>query len=255
MGMAYQRTIHERIDMLLEKLFALETEHDCKIVFAVEAGSRAFGTSSPESDYDVRFIYKLPVKSYVAINQRRDTFNHLEPGFDFVGWDIRKAVTLASRSNCGLYEWFFCKPLIEVNPFVYDLREQFLKDNHKPGLFESYRGFSKSNYHQEIERKDTVKIKAYMYGFRGIAAMFALNTHIYPSIDYFDLVNYIPDYKIQRKLVEFASCRYKGEKFTPRDPLLDEAMFDYLKLECNIKKTPIDHRPYDTILFKELLGD
>lgn len=42
---------------IVERLRKVEREHDVRILFAIESGSRAWGFSSPNSDYDVRFIY------------------------------------------------------------------------------------------------------------------------------------------------------------------------------------------------------
>ena len=39
------------------KLKEIETGENVRILHAVESGSRAWGFSSPDSDYDVRFIY------------------------------------------------------------------------------------------------------------------------------------------------------------------------------------------------------
>ena len=45
-----QREIQESLDKI-------EKQCDVKILLAVESGSRAWGFASPDSDYDVRFIY------------------------------------------------------------------------------------------------------------------------------------------------------------------------------------------------------
>jgi len=42
---------------IMHRLANAEREHDVRIVLAVESGSRAWGFSSPISDYDVRFIF------------------------------------------------------------------------------------------------------------------------------------------------------------------------------------------------------
>ena len=39
------------------RLLEAETEHNVKVIYACESGSRAWGFASPDSDYDVRFIY------------------------------------------------------------------------------------------------------------------------------------------------------------------------------------------------------
>ena len=40
-----------------EKLKEIEEKEQVAILYAVESGSRAWGIASPDSDYDVRFIY------------------------------------------------------------------------------------------------------------------------------------------------------------------------------------------------------
>lgn len=43
--------------LIQEKLHEIEKRENCRILLAVESGSRAWGFASPDSDYDVRFIY------------------------------------------------------------------------------------------------------------------------------------------------------------------------------------------------------
>lgn len=44
-------------DLIIKELRRIEREYDVKILLAVESGSRAWGFASPDSDFDVRFIY------------------------------------------------------------------------------------------------------------------------------------------------------------------------------------------------------
>ena len=44
-------------DRVLAELERIESENGVRVLLAVESGSRAWGFASPDSDYDVRFIY------------------------------------------------------------------------------------------------------------------------------------------------------------------------------------------------------
>ena len=46
-----------------EKLDEIERKEGVRILHAVESGSRAWGFASPDSDYDVRFVYVRPKNS------------------------------------------------------------------------------------------------------------------------------------------------------------------------------------------------
>lgn len=43
-------------ETILKELRKIEKENNVKILMAIESGSRAWGFTSPDSDYDVRFI-------------------------------------------------------------------------------------------------------------------------------------------------------------------------------------------------------
>ena len=67
-----------------EKLREIENEYNVKVLLAVESGSRAWGFASPDSDFDVRFIYKRPRNEYLKLNQPRDV---IEIPVDDI-WDV-----------------------------------------------------------------------------------------------------------------------------------------------------------------------
>ena len=49
------RDIEQEIN---DKLNEIEEREEVRILHAVESGSRAWGFASPDSDYDVRFVYQ-----------------------------------------------------------------------------------------------------------------------------------------------------------------------------------------------------
>ena len=57
---------------VLDKLNEIEQKYNVTILYAVESGSRAWGFASPDSDYDVRFIYKRKVSDYLKLEKQRD---------------------------------------------------------------------------------------------------------------------------------------------------------------------------------------
>lgn len=55
-----------------EQLRRIEDAENIKILLAVESGSRAWGFASPDSDYDVRFVYIRSLEDYLRLDAIRD---------------------------------------------------------------------------------------------------------------------------------------------------------------------------------------
>ena len=88
------------------ELRRLEQLHHIRILYACEAGSRAWGFPSPDSDYDVRFIYCRPASGYLTLDEGADTLNFpVDDELDLAGWDLRKTLKLLRGTNAALLEW------------------------------------------------------------------------------------------------------------------------------------------------------
>ncbi|MFK7791002.1 MAG: nucleotidyltransferase domain-containing protein, partial [Phycisphaeraceae bacterium] len=73
------------------RLREVEKQHNLRIIFACESGSRAWGFASKDSDFDVRFIFVRPTEDYLKLVPPKDAFDlHQDQDFDLAGWDIRK---------------------------------------------------------------------------------------------------------------------------------------------------------------------
>lgn len=95
--------MHTRITSALH---TLESEHHIRILFACESGSRAWGFPSPDSDYDVRFVYAHPASWYLTLDEGPDTLNFpVDDELDLAGWELRKTLKLLRGSNAALLEW------------------------------------------------------------------------------------------------------------------------------------------------------
>ena len=158
-------------DTVLETLADLERRHDVTVLFACESGSRGWGFASPDSDYDVRFVYVHRLPWYLAVEPGRDVIEQPISGeLDVSGWDLRKALQLLRDSNPTLLEWL-------RSPIVY--RQDAAWTDRFRGLAE--RGFSQvRGYHHYVSMAkknlrehlyaDVVRYKKYLYVLRPLLA-------------------------------------------------------------------------------------
>lgn len=91
---------------ILENLDRIETKHGVRILFAAESGSRAWGFASPDSDYDVRFVYVRSVRDYLRIEPVKDVIEwQLDQVLDINGWDLKKFLHAVGKGNPNVMEW------------------------------------------------------------------------------------------------------------------------------------------------------
>ena len=105
--------------IIQQKLKEIEEIEKVKIIMAVESGSRAWGFASPDSDYDVRFVYVRRLQDYLRLEKTKDVIEwQLDDVLDINGWDLKKALQLMHDSNPSIFEW--C-----ASPIVYKNSAEF----------------------------------------------------------------------------------------------------------------------------------
>ena len=105
--------------LIRKKLKEIEQREGCRILLAVESGSRAWGFASPDSDYDVRFIYVRPKESYLRLDRVRDVIEvPISDDLDINGWDIDKTLKLLHKSNPTVFEWFSSPIIYRTSEFA-----------------------------------------------------------------------------------------------------------------------------------------
>ena len=86
----FEGTLEELVE---QKLQEIEEKEHVRILHAVESGSRSWGFASPDSDYDVRFIYVRRPEDYLKLEPARDVIEwELDETLDINGWDLQKAL-------------------------------------------------------------------------------------------------------------------------------------------------------------------
>lgn len=160
-------------DAVKQRLDAIESGYNVKIVFACESGSRAWGFPSRNSDYDVRFIYVRPIDWYLTIDleTRRDVIETPIDGlWDVNGWDLRKALRLLRKSNPPLLEWLQ-SPIVykEESRTATRLRELLPKFYNPKAACYHYVHMAQAN-NRGVLRGEQVKQKKYFYVLRPVLA-------------------------------------------------------------------------------------
>lgn len=182
-------------EIILNKLKDIERDYDVKILYACESGSRAWGFASPDSDYDVRFIYVHRRDHYLSIMDHRDVIDlPVNELLDINGWELRKALRLFRKSNAPLFEWF-------QSPVVYRANEKFLEEINAvmPTYFSGramlhhYLSMTKGVFENELV-DENVKLKKYFYALRPVlAAKWIVDRSEVPPMDFPSLRTILPN--------------------------------------------------------------
>ena len=157
-------------ELIQKKLREIEQREECRILLAVESGSRAWGFASPDSDYDVRFIYVRPEKAYLRLDRARDVIEvPINDELDINGWDIDKTLRLLHKSNPTVFEWFSSPIIYQTSSFADQFRPIMQKYfSSKAGLWH-YLHMAEGNYRDYL-RGEMVRAKKYFYVLRPILA-------------------------------------------------------------------------------------
>jgi predicted nucleotidyltransferase len=168
-----QAVTADRRTEVAQRLAELAVEEDVRVLVAIESGSRAWGFHSPDSDYDIRFIYARRTEDYLSLRPVRDVIER--PIIDLIdlgGWDIAKALRLMARGNAIVAEWL-SSPIVygeepgfreAFMPLVNDWRSQF-------GDIAHYYGLARRQWATFIDGRDVVRLKKYFYVIRPVVAL------------------------------------------------------------------------------------
>lgn len=180
-------------DIITGTLAETARKNNISILHAVESGSRAWGFASPDSDFDIRFIYKSHVDYYLHLWDKPDTIEFMtDQDLDGSGWDLAKALRLLAKSNAPLIEWLH-------SPITYHTDERFLSqmkeladDCFSPvATMHHYLGTTKTFLSScNLEH---IKLKSLFYGLRTVlAGKWIVLNNTFPPVAFAELLPVAP---------------------------------------------------------------
>ena len=226
--------------IIQKKLQEIAQVHKIRILLAVESGSRAWGFPSINSDYDVRFIYARHPDEYLSIKEFRDVIetqiqyeSSLGTLEDLNGWDIRKALYLAIKSNPVLFEWIQSPIQYGVDESSIQALFEFCKENANLDLIKNhYYKLAFNAWRQIEEDPHQVKVKLYCYGLRPALMLQWLNQfNSVPPMDMHSLAcALIKDSKLEHTIDEMIAIKATAqeEQKISRSPLIDSFIVSLL---------------------------
>lgn len=176
----------EITEKIRQKLEEIERAEEVKILYAVESGSRSWGFASPDSDYDVRFIYVRKPEDYLRLDQKRDVIEwQLDEVLDINGWDLQKTLRQFHKSNATVFEWSN-SPIVYRTSEMWDNIAETAKEYFSPkSVLYHYYGTARSTYCQFLQGEQ-VKYKKYFYALRPLLSCRYIREHQCPPTIVFD---------------------------------------------------------------------
>ena len=222
-------------DTIEKQLDQVAANHRVEILYACESGSRAWGFASPDSDYDVRFIYARDKDWYLSLFPGPDVVElPVDDQLDINGWDLRKTLVLLRKSNGALIEWLhspivYCVDEGTVGPLKLLAEKAFLPET----TCHHYLGMAKKSA-ANVVGQSSLRLKTYLYAFRPLlCCQWIIDQRSPPPVLFQTLVaRYLPGGAVREALDRVLSLKRESTESShlPRaeDPELFAVLDGYL---------------------------
>ena len=247
---------------ILEHIEQLEQEEKIQVLLAAESGSRAWGCPSPDSDFDVRIIYKRPKAQYLEIDDKPDTINYFHGKLlDINGWDIKKTLKLIRKSNATPFEWaqspIIYKEIEGFRKMILGLSKEYFQPRH---TINHYKGIAKNSYLSN-DLTGEIKLKKLFYVLRPLmAAKWIIKNNEIPPMDIPKLITIVGNNSVTNYIQELLKIKESAnEDYTHKvNPLIAKYISDEFDIINSIQiednyKTLTSDRLNKT--FKQLIED
>ncbi len=242
------------ISRIKEELKHIEDEYDLSILHACESGSRAWGFPSPDSDYDIRFIYIKPMRWYLSIDKKRDTLTFpVDGALDIGGWDIRKVLQHSARPNPVVCEWLQSPisylPGAKIRRELFALAEQYYSQK---VFIHHYLGTAR-NAMKSLDDGNRIGIKKFFYVLRPLlAASWVARYDAIPPMELSKLITQIEDTETTGRITELVRLKASSREASKinLDPTLKLFVTD-MRESCLAKEEALEHIAHNADILDE----
>ena len=161
--------MRQRVQRQLEEI---EKRYGVRVLYACESGSRGWGFASPDSDYDVRFLYVHPPEWYLRVELPRDVIElPIDDELDVCGWEWRKALGLLKGANPTLIEWLDSPVVYQQDATTMSALKALVPQWFSPVRARwHYYSMARKNFRGYLQGDD-VRLKKYFYVLRPLLAV------------------------------------------------------------------------------------
>lgn len=250
----------EEMNVLVpQKLREIEEEYRVTVLYAAESGSRAWGFASPDSDFDVRFIYKRSREDYLRLDGPRDVIEQpVDDTWDVSGWDLRKTLILLHKSNPTVFEWLGSPIFYRTTGFEERFRPLMQLYFSEKRMLYHYLSMARNNRRSFLQG-ELVTPKKYLYVLRPLlACRWIVTRRSAPPVLFADLTDAMLPTELRAPLDALLEIKIAGdEKLTiPHIPEIDayieetsDALIEYMKTFT--KEEPVSWEPMNAFFLAE----
>ncbi|MFT9598259.1 nucleotidyltransferase domain-containing protein [Mesobacillus sp.] len=234
-------------DHIITVLNQIEKEYEVKILYACDAGSRALGFASPDSDYDIRFIYIHKKDWYLSIDQQKDVIEIpkedplstiVDPKLDMVGWELTKTLRLFRKSNPSLLEWLNSKYVYCNHAYLAE-KLKSMQDtviSHKAYINHHLNLVTRNVI--DMQKKKEWRGKVYLYILRSILSAKWLQIHRQtPPVEFMELLSILENAPVKREVKDLLWKKQIGERYSiEKNLILNDFIEQEIKLLASYAK-------------------
>lgn len=189
-------------------LSSLEEELGIEIVGAWDTGSRARGLQTADSDYDISLCFTQPKSNYLikedyieSIDNDADEFIS-EPSdtdisidlVEFNGWDVKKFFDLILEYKYTAFDCLVSPIQYKQHPAFNACSEYCIENIHPIEVYNRFQSAVGYNYEKYLQKASDPTVKRNLFIFECILrARYVQETHEYPPINYFVLLEKAPE--------------------------------------------------------------